>query len=48
MISVFFIFGAIGSDGQDVFGEALSGVQNAGWIWVPLLTISAIAAFFLE
>lgn len=41
----FFIFGAIGSNGEMVVGDALSGVQNAGWIWVPFLTLSAIAAF---
>lgn len=41
----FFIFGAIGSDGRQVFNEPISGVQNAGWIWVPLLTIASIAAF---
>lgn len=40
-----YIFGAIGSEGQGVFGEPLSGVQNAGWIWVALITIAAIAAF---
>lgn len=40
-----FIFGAIGSNGQEVLGEPLSGVQNAAWIWVPLLSFAAIAAF---
>ncbi|MBL6963460.1 MAG: NarK/NasA family nitrate transporter [Bacteroidetes bacterium] len=24
----------------------LAGIQNAGWVWVPLLALSAIAAFF--
>jgi len=24
----------------------LAGIQNAGWVWVPVLAISAIAAFF--
>ncbi len=42
----FFLFGAIGVDGNKVFGEALSGLQNAGWVWVPLLSIATIAAFF--
>ena len=41
-----FIFGAIGEGGKEIIGEALSGVQNAGWVWVPLLAIAAIAAFF--
>ncbi len=26
-------------------GVAFAGVQNAGWVWVPLLVISVIAAF---
>ncbi|MBW8049146.1 MAG: NarK/NasA family nitrate transporter [Cytophagales bacterium] len=41
-----FIFSAIGEGGKKIIGEALSGVQNAGWVWVPVLIISAIAAFF--
>lgn len=41
-----FLFGAIASDGQTVYGESLSGLQNAGWIWVPLLCLAAIAAYF--
>ncbi len=42
----FFLFGAIGADGIKVHGEALSGLQNAGWVWVPLLSLATIAAFF--
>jgi len=42
----FFIFSAINKNGNIINGEALSGIQNAGWVWVPLLAISAIAAFF--
>ncbi len=41
----FFLFGAVGSDGQKIPGEAFSGLQNAGWVWVPLVSLSAIAAF---
>ncbi len=41
-----FLFGAIGVDGDKILGEPISGLQNAGWIWVPLLSIAAIAAFF--
>ncbi|MCD6597600.1 MAG: NarK/NasA family nitrate transporter [Bacteroidales bacterium] len=41
----FFLFGAIGVDGNKVYGEALSGLQNAGWVWVPLLSVATIAAF---
>jgi len=40
------LFVAIDHDGNSVVGVDLAGVQNAGWIWVPLLTLSAIAAFF--
>jgi len=40
------LFGAVGTDGGEVFGESISGLQNAGWVWVPLLSIAAIAAFF--
>lgn len=42
----FFLFGAVGIDGSSVYGEALSGLQNAGWVWVPLLSLASIAAFF--
>lgn len=42
----FFLFSAIDQNGNVVSGEALSGIQNAGWVWVPLLSVSAIAAFF--
>lgn len=41
----FALFGALNSDGVKVTGEALSGIQNAGWVWVPVLTLSSIAAF---
>lgn len=41
-----FLFGAVGTDGQKVFGESFSGLQNAGWVWLPLLSIAAIAAYF--
>jgi len=39
----FGIFGVVGTSESAV--GALEGVQNAGWVWVPLLAISAIAAF---
>ncbi len=41
-----FLFSAIDKDGNVVSNEALTGIQNAGWVWVPLLAIAAIAAFF--
>ena len=40
-----FLFAAVDKDGSLISNEALSGIQNAGWVWVPLLTIAAIAAF---
>ncbi|MBN1300641.1 MAG: NarK/NasA family nitrate transporter [Melioribacteraceae bacterium] len=40
-----FLFGAINHSGNLVTDGGLSGIQNAGWLWVPFLTISAIAAF---
>jgi len=41
-----FLFAAINESGDLVRSEPLSGVQNAGWVWVPFLVLSAIAAFF--
>ncbi len=41
-----YLFSAIDKDGNIVSNEALAGIQNAGWVWVPVLTIAAIAAFF--
>ena len=41
-----FLFSAIDKDGSVISGEALTGIQNAGWVWVPIIIISAIAAFF--
>ncbi len=41
-----FLFGAVNYAGEIVSNEGLAGIQNAGWIWVPFLTISAIAAYF--
>lgn len=41
-----FLFGAVNKSGVEITGEPLAGIQNAGWIWVPFLTISALAAFF--
>jgi len=40
-----FIFVALDKDGIEVSNVALAGVQNAGWVWVPLLSLAAIAAF---
>lgn len=41
-----FLFSAVDADGNILNNVPLSGIQNAGWLWVPLLAISAIAAFF--
>ncbi|MBD81484.1 MAG: MFS transporter [Crocinitomicaceae bacterium] len=38
------VFAGAGSD-ITMEGVAFAGIQNAGWVWVPLLGISAIAAF---
>lgn len=40
----FAFFGVVGT--SELTGVApLAGVQNAGWVWVPLLVLSTIAAF---
>jgi NNP family nitrate/nitrite transporter-like MFS transporter len=39
------LFGAIGSEAI-VKGIPFDGLQNAGWVWVPLLILSVIGAFF--
>ena len=39
------LFGAIGSE-VIVKGIPFNGLQNAGWVWVPLLILSVIGAFF--
>lgn len=41
-----YLFKAIDGDGNLISGEPLAGVQNAGWIWVPLVFVSTLAAFF--
>ena len=33
-------------DVNNAFGGPLSGFQNAGWVWVPVLVLVSIAAFF--
>jgi NNP family nitrate/nitrite transporter-like MFS transporter len=38
------LFTAVGSD-LEIDGVPFNGIQNAGWIWVPLLLITTIAAF---
>ncbi|MBQ33215.1 MAG: MFS transporter [Deltaproteobacteria bacterium] len=39
------LFGAVGSEAV-VKGVPFGGLQNAGWVWVPLLVLSGIGAFF--
>jgi len=42
-------FAVFGAAGNAVVADGmgpLAGVQNAGWIWVPLIIISAFVAFF--
>jgi len=40
------LFVVLDKDGNAVSGIGLAGVQNAGWVWVPLLILSSIAAFY--
>ncbi len=40
-----FLFTAVDQDGNMISGDALAGIQNAGWVWVPLLVLSALGAF---
>ena len=40
-----FLFSALDSEGNVISNTPLAGIQNAGWVWVPVLAISAIAAF---
>jgi len=42
----FSFFAVVGNDELNVLGEVLSGFQNAGWVWVPILVLAAVAAFF--
>jgi NNP family nitrate/nitrite transporter-like MFS transporter len=41
-----FLFSAVNEAGIEISNEGLTGIQNAGWLWVPFLIISAILAFF--
>lgn len=41
------LFGAVGTAVANANATTpLSGVQNAGWVWVPLVLLSSVAAFF--
>ena len=40
------LFSAIDKDGTVLHSGALTGIQNAGWVWVPPLLILVVAAFF--
>ncbi|WP_306047533.1 NarK family nitrate/nitrite MFS transporter [Nioella sp. MMSF_3534] len=40
------VFGAIGGDPQQLSDGGQLFIQNAGFIWVPFLAVSAIAAWF--
>ncbi len=40
------VFGAIGGEGQTLSDGGRLWIQNAGFVWVPFLIISAIAAWF--
>jgi NNP family nitrate/nitrite transporter-like MFS transporter len=45
LVVPFALFSAVGPD-ITINGVPFAGVQNAAWVWVPLLTISALAAYF--
>lgn len=45
LIVGFSLFGAVGTDAI-INGIPFSGIQNAGWIWVPMLILSTLAAYF--
>ena len=42
----FALFDSVGTVVNSDGSGLLSGVQNAGWVWVPLIIISAFAAWF--
>jgi MFS transporter, NNP family, nitrate/nitrite transporter len=42
----FSIFGVVGNSLGVDGGGPLAGVQNAGWVWVPLLIAATIGAYF--
>jgi len=42
----FTFFGAIGASKGSINLEPLAGIQNAGWVWVPLILASVLAAYF--
>ena len=42
----FAFFGVVGNAIGGEGSGPLAGVQNAGWVWVPLILLSSIAAFF--
>ncbi|MCF8460976.1 MAG: hypothetical protein K9G46_09640 [Flavobacteriales bacterium] len=44
LVVPFVFFGAVGTGA--VAGVDFAGIQNAGWVWVPLLVASSLAAFF--
>jgi len=47
-VMTFSLFGALGGSGRPVPGDAASTIyiQNAGFVWVPILAILAIIGFF--
>lgn len=45
-IVAFAFFGVVGSSEGSSATAPLAGLQNAGWIWVPLLVLSVIGAYF--
>ena len=42
----FAVFAVVGESVAAKGAGHLAGVQNAGWVWVPVIALSALAAFF--
>lgn len=42
----FAFFGVIGTSTGSTGSAPLAGLQNAGWIWIPLLTLTVLGAYF--
>ena len=42
----FAFFGVAGASVGVEGGGPLAGIQNAGWVWVPLIALSALGAYF--
>ena len=46
MVVTFSIFGGTAGAIATAKGASFSGLQNAAWVWVPLITLATLGAFF--